>query len=1082
VASDPDAGQTLTYSITGGNGAGGFAINASTGAITVANTTVLNFEVTPSFTLTIQVADNGVPILTNSTSVTINLNNVPEAPVVTGETFDTVGNTLLQVAASATAPDPKIFMTGNLLTNDVDPDTGNNVGLTTSLNSATAGAVVSINSDGTFTYTPPVGSFNTTDSFVYNVSDGVLTSTGTVTINLRNFRVWYVKNNAAAAGLGRSSDPFDTLPEAEAASAANDTIYVFAGNGGTTNQSTGITLKSGQHLIGEGVALVVPATVTVNSVVGPTLKGAGSVPMITNTNAGGNGATANNVLPAEVAGLNIAGTANAIDLTTTAAFAGSGTFSMHDLTIPSAGQEGIDVNLAGTGTTTLELFNITSTSTGTGIDVNRTGGTVLITKFATLNITGNTGGSGINMSGPITFDATTGGTLDVVNAGNVVIGAPGNGVGGGGLILSNVTGDLSFADLDIFADSGAGLLVSGTGTFTGPAGTRVTVPSLVSIIEATNGPAVDFTSLTANTLFNSIKSTNSSSTGVNLATVVGTWSAGSGSSISNPTGTDFNINAGNANVTYDGTITDDVGQLVNIASATGGTKSFTGSITDGDDGDGSGISLTSNNGAIINFSGGVTLSTGANPAFTATGPGPAATSGGTISLTGTNKITTTTGTALNIANTTIGAANATFSSITAGTAASGPANAIILNNTGAGRLIDNGGTIQKTTSDSISLTSTTNPGFSAVTVQNSAESGILGSAVAGLTLTSCTFTNNGNDAGDDGIRIANLTGTVSLSGTSVNGSARNNIFIDDTAGTLNSFTISGGTFNSVGAAFGANSILLEMRGTSTLTTGSISGVTMSNNLPARGITVQAQDTATITSMTLQTSTFTNNGVQASFEQSGSANLTFSLLNNTTMTGASSHAINVFSSSTSTGGTIRGRIQGNTIGNAAVAASGSTTGNGLRVFVQGKTVATLLVDGNTLRQTPQARGFDLQFPGNTVAAQPLVTHDVTVTNNNVQPSDTTGFPASAIAVVADNQGSPAKVRADIRGNTVTAGNAVDYTTGFLEFVNAAAGAQAELIDTPPASPTAAQQLNSTNTGSTATLGTITLIAGPINTPP
>jgi hypothetical protein len=37
VASDPDAGQTLTYSILSGNTSGAFAINASTGVLTVAN-------------------------------------------------------------------------------------------------------------------------------------------------------------------------------------------------------------------------------------------------------------------------------------------------------------------------------------------------------------------------------------------------------------------------------------------------------------------------------------------------------------------------------------------------------------------------------------------------------------------------------------------------------------------------------------------------------------------------------------------------------------------------------------------------------------------------------------------------------------------------------------------------------------------------------------------------------------------------------------------------------------------------------------------------------------------------------------
>jgi VCBS repeat-containing protein len=82
-ASDPDAGQTLSYSIVAGNTGGAFAINPATGEVTVANSAALNFEVTRTFVLTVQVIDNGNPPLSNLATVTINLNNVNEAPVNT---------------------------------------------------------------------------------------------------------------------------------------------------------------------------------------------------------------------------------------------------------------------------------------------------------------------------------------------------------------------------------------------------------------------------------------------------------------------------------------------------------------------------------------------------------------------------------------------------------------------------------------------------------------------------------------------------------------------------------------------------------------------------------------------------------------------------------------------------------------------------------------------------------------------------------------------------------------------------------------------------------------------------------------
>ena len=57
-----------------------------------------------------------------------------------------------------------------------------------------------------------------------------------------------------------------------------------------------------------------------------------------------------------------------------------------------------------------------------------------------------------------------------------MIGQSGNGVGGAGLVLSNVSGDLSFVDLNVVADSGSALFLAGTGAIpvdAGP-GTRLT--------------------------------------------------------------------------------------------------------------------------------------------------------------------------------------------------------------------------------------------------------------------------------------------------------------------------------------------------------------------------------------------------------------------------------------------------------------------------------------------------------------------------------------------------------------------------------------------------------------------------------
>ena len=78
---DPEGGS-LKYAITAGNTDGAFAINATTGQITVANSAALDFETTPSFTLTVAaIDDNGAY---NTATITINLNDVVEntAPVL----------------------------------------------------------------------------------------------------------------------------------------------------------------------------------------------------------------------------------------------------------------------------------------------------------------------------------------------------------------------------------------------------------------------------------------------------------------------------------------------------------------------------------------------------------------------------------------------------------------------------------------------------------------------------------------------------------------------------------------------------------------------------------------------------------------------------------------------------------------------------------------------------------------------------------------------------------------------------------------------------------------------------------------
>ena len=80
TATDPDVGDTKAYSLTSTAG-GRFAINSSTGVITVANGSLLNYESAISHNVTVRVTDSGG--LTYDETFTINVTDVNEAtPVI----------------------------------------------------------------------------------------------------------------------------------------------------------------------------------------------------------------------------------------------------------------------------------------------------------------------------------------------------------------------------------------------------------------------------------------------------------------------------------------------------------------------------------------------------------------------------------------------------------------------------------------------------------------------------------------------------------------------------------------------------------------------------------------------------------------------------------------------------------------------------------------------------------------------------------------------------------------------------------------------------------------------------------------
>ena len=87
IATDPDIGQSLAYSIISGNTNSAFQINSSSGELTVDNGSALDFESTPVFSLTVQVMDNGQGNLIDQATITINLNDLNDDPNIENQTF-----------------------------------------------------------------------------------------------------------------------------------------------------------------------------------------------------------------------------------------------------------------------------------------------------------------------------------------------------------------------------------------------------------------------------------------------------------------------------------------------------------------------------------------------------------------------------------------------------------------------------------------------------------------------------------------------------------------------------------------------------------------------------------------------------------------------------------------------------------------------------------------------------------------------------------------------------------------------------------------------------------------------------------
>ncbi len=195
ASSDPDANDTLTYTLTDDAG-GRFTIDGQSGAITVADGSLLNHEDAASHTITVQVTDNNGA--TYDESLTIHISNLDEVHISQTDYLVTgFGQTArIDVFANDTARD-------GFLPSVASVDTPNN-------------GVTVINPDNTISYTPNPG-FSGEDRFTYVIDNGSgEQTTATVLVNV-TLPPHIPQDHAAVTGVSVSESPLrntaGTVPE-----------------------------------------------------------------------------------------------------------------------------------------------------------------------------------------------------------------------------------------------------------------------------------------------------------------------------------------------------------------------------------------------------------------------------------------------------------------------------------------------------------------------------------------------------------------------------------------------------------------------------------------------------------------------------------------------------------------------------------------------------------------------------------------------------------------------------------------------------------------------------------------------------
>jgi VCBS repeat-containing protein len=352
-------------------------------------------------------------------TVTITVNQV--APTAAADSYSMNQNTALTITAGS-----------GVLANDTDPS---NLALTSAVVSTTGHGTLTLNSDGSFTYTPTVA-YHGTDTFTYRASDGTLTANAAVTITVNQVAPtatgdsYSLNENTTltvTAGSGvlvNDTDPSNlTLTAAVAANPAHGTLALSSNGGFTYTPASAYSgIDTFTYRAGDGTLNSTPATVTLTVVQGAPVANADSYSVNQNTTltvALGSGVLVNDTDPS-----NLPLTASVVSTTSHGSLSlnADGTFTY----TPTAAYHGTDTFTykaydgslySSPATVTITVAQLAPTATADGYSVNEN--TTLTVTAGSGVLANDTDPSNLTLTATV-VSATSHGTLMLSSDGSFV--------------------------------------------------------------------------------------------------------------------------------------------------------------------------------------------------------------------------------------------------------------------------------------------------------------------------------------------------------------------------------------------------------------------------------------------------------------------------------------------------------------------------------------------------------------------------------------------------------------------------------------------------------------------------------------